>query len=68
MGFRVSGAALGVAAVLLASCASHPGGMEVAKRDPWEKFNRGVYSVNKGLDKVAVKPAAKVYRAVTPKA
>lgn len=67
MRFSLSAPALGAAALLLASCAHHPGGMEVAQRDPWEKFNRGMYSFNKGLDKVAIKPGTQVYRAVTPK-
>ncbi len=35
-------------------------------RDPLEPFNRGVYKVNDVLDKVALKPVAKGYRAVVP--
>ena len=68
MRFSSSGVATCAAALLLASCASHPGGMRVAQSDPWEKFNRGVYGLNKGLDKVAIKPATQAYRTVTPKA
>ncbi len=68
MSSKISRVALGATALLLASCAHHPGGMRVAQADPWEKFNRGVYGFNKGLDKVAIKPATQVYRTVTPKA
>lgn len=55
------------AALLLGACATTPGDMSAAERDPLQGFNRGMYKVNSTLDKVAVKPAAKVYRTVTPK-
>jgi phospholipid-binding lipoprotein MlaA len=35
-------------------------------RDPFESFNRSVSSFNDGLDKVVIKPAATVYKGVTP--
>lgn len=35
-------------------------------RDPYEGFNRAMYSVNDALDKVAVKPVATVYEKVVP--
>jgi phospholipid-binding lipoprotein MlaA len=35
-------------------------------RDPIEGFNRGVYAFNEGLDAAVFKPAATVYRDVTP--
>lgn len=54
-------------AFLLGACATTPGQYELAQRDPLEKFNRGVWSVNRGADKVVIKPAAQVYRAVTPR-
>jgi len=54
-------------ALLLSACATTPGQYELAQRDPLEKFNRGVWSVNRGADKVVIKPAAQVYRAVTPR-
>lgn len=59
-----------VAASLLAiaGCATHPGGMAEAYRDPYEKFNRKVYAINKGLDRYALLPGAKVYRAAVPTA
>ncbi|CAM4437735.1 MAG: Intermembrane phospholipid transport system lipoprotein MlaA [Legionella sp.] len=34
--------------------------------DPYEPFNRKVYKFNSALDKVVLKPSAKVYRAVLP--
>ncbi len=35
-------------------------------RDPYEGFNRTMYSVNEALDNVAIKPVAKAYDAVIP--
>jgi len=35
-------------------------------RDPYEGFNRAMYSVNDALDKVAVKPVAQAYDKVLP--
>jgi len=35
-------------------------------RDPLEPFNRAMYQVNDGLDKVVMKPVATVYRTVLP--
>ena len=34
--------------------------------DPWEGFNRAVFSFNEGADKIIGKPLAKGYRAITP--
>jgi len=34
--------------------------------DPFEKFNRGVYAFNDGIDKVVLKPVAETYKAITP--
>jgi len=53
---------------LLAGCATHPGDMAQAYRDPYERFNRKVYSLNKGLDRYALFPGAKAYRTVIPAA
>ena len=36
------------------------------ERDPWQGFNRSVYSFNDGLDRAVLKPAAKGYQAITP--
>jgi phospholipid-binding lipoprotein MlaA len=48
--------------LLLAACASTSGN----PADPYESFNRSMYNVNKALDKVALRPAAKVYDTVVP--
>jgi phospholipid-binding lipoprotein MlaA len=34
--------------------------------DPYEKFNRKVYAFNRGVDKIIIKPVAKVYDFVMP--
>ena len=61
--------ALAVSALsLLAACATTPGHQLQAERDPLEKTNRGIYKFNTALDRGAVKPATKVYRAVVPQA
>src|SRR5690554_6145634 len=35
-------------------------------RDPFEGFNRGVYSFNQTMDEVLFDPIGDVYRAITP--
>ena len=37
-----------------------------SERDPWQGFNRSIYSFNDGLDRAILKPAAKGYQAITP--
>jgi phospholipid-binding lipoprotein MlaA len=53
--------AIAGAGLLLAGCAttSDP-------RDPFEKFNRGVFTFNDAIDRAALKPAATVYKEVLP--
>lgn len=53
-------------ALMLSACAT-TGTDRLAERDPWEGFNRGVWAVNQGADKVIAKPVTQVYRAVTPR-
>jgi phospholipid-binding lipoprotein MlaA len=55
-----------VASVLLltAGCASAPG--RTTGDDPLQGFNRGVYKFNDTLDRAALKPVAKGYKAITP--
>jgi phospholipid-binding lipoprotein MlaA len=53
-------------AVPLAGCATTRAGSEAAQRDPYEGFNRGVWAFNDAVDTVAIKPAATVYRTITP--
>ncbi len=50
-------------ALSLGGCATVEGPRD--PQDPWEGFNRSIYSFNTKLDKV-LKPVAKGYRAVTP--
>jgi len=52
-----------LAAGLLTGCASAPKG-EVY--DPLEKVNRVTYAFNRGLDKVALKPMARIYEGIAP--
>jgi phospholipid-binding lipoprotein MlaA len=59
---RLALAAAGLS--LLFGCATVPAG---TVNDPFEGFNRSMFSFNDGLDKVILKPAATVYQAITPK-
>lgn len=57
--------ALGLA---LSGCTTARVGTDrLAEKDPLEGFNRGVWAINRGADKVIVKPVTQVYRAVAPK-
>ena len=49
------------AASLLGGCATSPD-----SRDPFERFNRGVYQFNEGVDRTILEPTARVYRAMLP--
>jgi phospholipid-binding lipoprotein MlaA len=57
----LAAAALGLA--LLQGCATGPGSNPA---DPLEPYNRTIFKFNEGLDRALVKPAATVYRDVTP--
>ena len=37
-----------------------------SEQDPWEVFNRSIYSFNDTIDTYALKPVAKAYRYITP--
>jgi phospholipid-binding lipoprotein MlaA len=61
----------GVVAAGLAGCATAP--QDPAARaafdeanDPLEPFNRGVFAVNRVIDRLLFKPAAEIYRTVLP--
>lgn len=59
-------AAWGLCALLLAGgCATVAPQNRVAS-DPWEGFNRRVFSVNEALDVAVLKPVAELYQAVLP--
>ncbi len=47
--------------------ASAPAGPTAAVEDPWEKFNRGTYKFNNGLDHVLIRPLVQTYIHITPK-
>jgi phospholipid-binding lipoprotein MlaA len=49
------------AAVLLSGCAT-----SANPKDPFEKFNRAMFSFNDAVDRTALKPAATVYKDYTP--
>jgi phospholipid-binding lipoprotein MlaA len=53
-------AAAAGASLLLSGCAS------TNPKDPFEKFNRAMFSFNDTVDRVALKPTATVYKNVTP--
>lgn len=56
-----------IALLMLAGCATTPGEDRLAERDPLEGFNRGMWGVNRAIDKVAIKPVTTVYRTVSPR-
>ncbi len=56
-----------LALALLSACATVPAGSNAgAAVDPWEGWNRNVFSFNEGLDRVVLKPVAETYRDVVP--
>lgn len=60
---------LAVAAALAAGgCATVPSGGVASggENDPFESFNRGVFSVNRSLDRAVIKPVAEAYRSALP--
>lgn len=59
-----SGLVTAGAALLLTACASTGGVKDPA--DPYEGFNRRVYTINQAIDNATLKPIAKTYKAVTP--
>ena len=49
--------------VFLSACATTNA---LDERDPWEGFNRGVYSFNQTMDNVLFNPVGRVYNTITP--
>lgn len=53
--------------VLAGGCATVPAGSAASNPvDPWEAWNRKVFSFNEAVDEAVLKPVAKAYRAVVP--
>jgi phospholipid-binding lipoprotein MlaA len=52
-----------LALFLLSACATTPGG---SPQDPFEGFNRSVFSFNEAVDKAVLKPVATGYQKVVP--
>ncbi|WP_322033571.1 VacJ family lipoprotein [Paraburkholderia sp. J76] len=60
---RMRAVTLGVAALALGGCSTV---QTPSKEDPWEGFNRTVYTFNDKVDTYALKPVAQGYVKVTP--
>src|SRR5258708_12832037 len=60
---RVNSAAVMVAVAMLAGCATVT---TPTKGDPFESYNRTMFTINDKIDQVALKPIAKGYVYVTP--
>ena len=64
---RVNPVAIFLVCVLAACSTSGTiDGTEPNISDPFESVNRGVHGVNKGLDRVILRPASQVYDVITP--
>jgi phospholipid-binding lipoprotein MlaA len=53
---------------VLGGCASQKTTLTDPENDPWEAYNRKIYSFNMELDKAIARPVAKGYNAVVPEA
>lgn len=62
----MSARTVSLVALLLAGCATTPGGVSEAELDRFEKTNRAIYKFNKGVDTAVLKPVTQGYRAVVP--
>src|SRR5437667_435565 len=60
-------AALCVAAVLLQGCSTLGAKTPGAKLDPWENWNRKVFTFNEKLDEKVLKPVATTYSNLVPR-
>jgi phospholipid-binding lipoprotein MlaA len=56
-----------VSCLLAGGCASLPSGKPDA-RDPWERFNRASFKFNDALDRAVLRPTARAYVKVAPRA
>ncbi len=54
--------------LLLGGCATTQAGPNgLADRDPYEEFNRDIWSANDAVDDVLIRPVSEVYRTVAPR-
>ncbi len=65
-GRRACGLALVVFALALQACSTTGAKTPGARLDPWESWNRKVFSFNESLDEKVLKPTATVYSNVVP--
>jgi len=63
---RIGALALLVLALALQACSTVGAKTPGQRLDPWEKWNRKVFSFNESLDKEVLKPTATVYSNVVP--
>jgi phospholipid-binding lipoprotein MlaA len=57
---------LTVLSVSMIGCATIPAGSQPSAQDPWESFNRSVFSFNEVLDDYLLRPVTTGYRYVVP--
>lgn len=55
------------AALLMILCISHLATAQENEADPWEGYNRAMFTFNDTVDRYTLKPLAKGYRFITPK-
>jgi len=55
-----------LAGCVLSGCASAPPEYVTQTQDPWEKFNRAIYSFNDTVDKAIARPVASTYTRAVP--
>lgn len=55
-----------IAALVLSACASKATGDAASQQDPWEGFNRAMFSFNEVVDNVVLKPVTRAYRFIAP--
>jgi phospholipid-binding lipoprotein MlaA len=51
---------------LVSGCATLPQGHLQDPRDPWERYNRAIFSFNEEADRLVIKPVSEAYRDYTP--
>ena len=57
---------IALAGLAATACATSPETEAGMVHDPYEGWNRNVYAFNEAVDKAALEPAARAYRAITP--